>query len=50
MDKLKRERRNIRNDQKILKYFYPTQFKVDNYEKGTEEYKHWHPKIVSENL
>jgi hypothetical protein len=33
-----------------LKYFYPTQFKVENYQKGTEEYKHWYPKIAHKNL
>jgi hypothetical protein len=38
MDKLKRERRILKYEQKILKYFYPTQFKVENYQKGTQEY------------
>jgi hypothetical protein len=50
MDKLKRERRKLKYEQKVLKYFYPTQFKVDNYQKGTKEYKQWHPKFIIENL
>jgi hypothetical protein len=50
MDKLKRERRQLNYEQKILKCFYPTKFKVDNYEKGTEEYKFWHGKFIHENL
>jgi hypothetical protein len=33
-----------------LKCFYPTKFKVDNYQKGTKEYIYWHPKIACENL
>jgi hypothetical protein len=50
MDKLKRERRKLNYEQKILKCFYPTKFKVDNYQKATKEYKHWHPKFIRENL
>jgi hypothetical protein len=50
MEKLKRNRRELNYEQKILKYFYSTQFKVENYQKRTEEYKHWHPKIARENL
>jgi hypothetical protein len=50
MDKLKRERRNLRDDVKILKHFYPTKFNADYYEKGTAQYKYWHTKIVKENL
>jgi hypothetical protein len=33
MDKLKRERRNLREDVKILKFFYPTKFNAHYYEK-----------------
>jgi hypothetical protein len=40
IDKLKREKKILNYEQKILKCFYPTQFEVENYQKGTEEYKH----------
>jgi hypothetical protein len=50
MDKLKRDRRVLNYEQKILKCFYPNQFKVDNYEKGNEDYNCWHKKFIKEKL
>jgi hypothetical protein len=33
-----------------LKYYYPDEFKVDNYEKGNEDYDFWHKKFLQEKL
>jgi hypothetical protein len=37
-------------EQKILKCFYLNKFKVDNYEKGNEDYDYWHKKFLKEKL
>jgi hypothetical protein len=38
-DKLKRDRRELNLELKILKCFYPDEFTEDNYEKGKEDYE-----------
>jgi hypothetical protein len=50
MDKLKRSWRELNYEQKVLKYFYPNKFKVENYEKGNEDYKFWHGKFIKEQF
>jgi hypothetical protein len=50
MDKLKRDRRVLNYEQKILNCFYPNEFKVDNYEKGNEDYNYWHKKFLKETF
>jgi hypothetical protein len=50
MDKLKRDRRKPNLEPKILKYFYPEEFKIENYEKGNSYYKYLHKKFLKEKL
>jgi hypothetical protein len=42
MDKLKRVKREVNLEQKILKCFYPEEFKIENYKKGNEDHDYWH--------
>jgi hypothetical protein len=50
MDKIRRDRKVLNYGQKILKYFYSNQFKVDNYEKENEDYKCWYKKFIRDKL
>jgi hypothetical protein len=33
-----------------LKCFYPDEFKIENYEKGNEDYDYWHKGFLKEKL
>jgi hypothetical protein len=47
-DKLKRSKRELNLEQKIVKCFFPDEFKVSSYE--NEDYDYWHKNFLKEKL